>query len=333
MVLLKALGCTVPDNQHRAGWVLSDCPLGPWNHEHGHSSPEKFGVRMLDGYCKCFSCDWHGTLPELVDDVYGLAKAKRLYGHPTPALTDIDFKKVGKLVTEFEKKEVAVAWDTIFTRNQKRKTKLHEFPQEWLNSFVPWHSWKPAVAYLKKRGVNTMIADLLDLRADTVQERVCFPVRDLQHKLMGLHGRAIKADNTLRYRMYLHNGHNNQIVWLGEDWVDFDRPIVVVEGPFDLLSVLRVYGNTVCPLFSSPSFEKLARMEAADKWITFYDNGTGGDKGRQKVDKFIGNPKRVQHLIPPEGIKDPGEMDLTSIRESLKLVLPDELLMLDVSTN
>jgi hypothetical protein len=124
-----------------------------------------------------------------------------------------------------------------------------------------------------------------------------------------------------RYRMYKQAGHTNQIAWLGEDWVDLNRPIVVVEGPFDLTSVLRVYDNVVSPLFVNPSIEKLKRMSDALEWVSAYDRGAGGDAGREKLDKTLGKDHVIQHVYPPKGRKDPGECSVAELEKLLAPVL------------
>ena len=144
-----------------------------------------------------------------------------------------------------------------------------------------------ARAYLKARHVSKALSALLDVRCDPSQRRICFPVRDFEGVMRGMHGRATDPEMEPRYRAYRHAGKMNPIVWLGEDWVDRNRPIVVVEGPFDLMSVKRVYANVVTPLFATPSYEKLMRMADALEWITFFDRGAGGDNGRARVDKAL----------------------------------------------
>ena len=61
---LQHVGVTNAKKHKRTGWVISRCPLGPWNHENGESSPEVFGVKIESGdpHCSCFACGYHGTL-------------------------------------------------------------------------------------------------------------------------------------------------------------------------------------------------------------------------------------------------------------------------------
>ena len=118
--------------------------------------------------------------------------------------------------------------------------------------------------------------------------------------------------------MYLYMKRNNPLVWLGESWVDTEKPIVVVEGPMDLASVYRVYRNVVSPLFATPSQAKILRMADALQWITLLDRGKGGDAGREKIAKALHRDHTITHLEPPTGRKDPGECSVGELQSLLK---------------
>jgi hypothetical protein len=300
---LEALQVKVPYAQKRTGWTVSECPLGPWRHVGGKSSAEVFGVRHEagDAFAHCWSCGWHGSLGELLTEMKHLNKTTPKIEVSWGPLYDAVDQSIldGDLDLDVPDIEEVMA---------SRGENLHEFPQWWLDTFPPAMEIAWAKKYLAERAVTPASAEQLDLRADTDQRRICFPVRDFKHRLVGLHGRAVVAHTEPRYRMYLQAGKNNPIVWLGEDWVDLNRPIVVVEGPFDLASVKRVYDNVVSPLFVNPSFAKMKRMTDALEWVTLYDRGAGGDAGRDKVSKLLGHDHVITHLHPPKGRKDPGEM-------------------------
>jgi hypothetical protein len=200
---------------------------------------------------------------------------------------------------------------------------LHEFPEWWLSSFAPVSQVDWAQAYLHhgRAGCDPIppsVAQALDLRCDTNQHRICFPVRGFDGKLLGLHGRAVEKGVEPRYRMYLQAGKNNSLIWLGESWVDLSKPIITVEGPFDLASVYRVYRNVVSPLFATPSAAKLQRMGDAFEWLTLLDRGKGGDKGREKISNVMGKTHLIQHLFPPVHKKDPGELTIPELVELLE---------------
>lgn len=312
---LKLIGAENIQPHKRTGWVISRCPLGPWRHENGESGPEVFGVKVEpgDAHTNCFACGWHGSMGDLVVTMRHLNKVN-------PAVS----VKWGDALRMVEAAENEAELDFDYPDIEEMmsaKAEQHYFPEWWLDSFLPWHEAPFAVEYLASRKLPAAVADALALRADTKEKRVCFPVRDFKGYLRGLHGRAISKDTDPRYRMYTQAGKNNPIIWLGESWVDLSKPIVVVEGPFDLASVYRVYRNVVSPLFANPSFDKLQRMADALEWITFYDRGKGGDAGRAKVDKVMGGDHIVHHLQPPAGRKDPGECKPEEIADLLKKIV------------
>jgi 5S rRNA maturation endonuclease (ribonuclease M5) len=309
---LKALGCKVPSSQNRAGWIVSNCPLGPWRHQGGSSSSEVFGVRDEpgDARCNCFACGWHGTLHDLVLDMRERNKAAH---RVTVKWADV-FAEVEKAQSESTLNLDGPSYEDILTA---KKGVLHPFGEWWLDTFPPVAEASACWEYLDSRHVSPDMAKELDMRFDSKEGRVCFPVRDFNGTLVGLHGRALSPETELRYRMYLHAKKNNPIVWLGESWVDLNKPIVVVEGPFDVASVKRVYPNVVSPLFVNPSIAKLKRMADASEWITLYDSGTGGDQGRAKVNEALGKDHILHHLHPPHGRKDPGEMTKEQLAEVL----------------
>lgn len=318
---LPFVGAQPASDQSRTGWVVARCPFGPWSHSHGDKTPS-FGVKIQpgDSFTHCFSCGFHGSQADLVlelryklkqgpvDGGYQLGKAMELVADAEAGgeLANLDSPDIGELLFGETKQDTA-------------------FPDDWLASFAPALSIKAARNYLQSRGVPEVLAEALDLRADTKLQRICFPVRDFNERLRGLHGRTIIGAEP-RYRMYPYKGMTNADVWLGEHWVDVERPVLMVEGPFDLASVLRVYRNSVSPLFANPSFAKLHRMSDALEWVTLLDRGKGGDQGREKIDKFLGQ-QVVTHLLPPEG-KDPGA---STVDELVQILSPhlelDEILL------
>lgn len=312
---LKLLGAENINAFKRTGWVISRCPLGPWRHENGESGPEVFGIKVEpgDAHTNCFACGWHGTMGDLVVTMRHLNKT-------SPAVS-VKWGDALRMIEEAEDENVLdFDYPDLEEMLANASAAEHIYPDWWLESFPVWSTVPFAVKYLQNRGISPELADELDLRADTKEKRVCFPVRDFKGQLRGLHGRAIEKDVDPRYRMYTYTKQNNPIVWLGEDWVDLNKPIIAVEGPFDLAAVKAVYPNVVSPLFVNPSVEKLRRMADASEWVTFYDRGKGGDAGRRKVEEVMGDDHIVYHLEPPAGRKDPGDCKPDEIREVLSKI-------------
>lgn len=316
-MFLGHLGAKVPNSQNRGGWIVSNCPLGHWRHEGGESSGEVFGVKIESGdcFCNCFACAWHGTQSDLIIEMRRYNKIDEQ--------GEYDFKAAMELIIKAEETMDLAGLDSPDIEEMLfgKQTGDHIFADWWFNSFQPWHKVKFAQDYLAERGIHPKVCDILDIRADTEQNRVCFPVRDFEGRLRGLHGRAVNSTIEPRYRMYTQAGKNNPQIWLGEDTIDLDRPVVVVEGPMDLAKVRQVYDNVASPLFSNPNFLKIKRISDAIEVVTFLDIGTGGSKGRGKLEDGLKHSV-VRHALPPANYSDPGEMPFMDIAELLSDFVP-----------
>ena len=317
--ILTLLGTHVPQTQNRVGWLKAHCPMAPWTHDGGKDNDPSFAFELRPGDARgnCFSCGWHGRISDLVLEMR--------YRNKAAHAVDVKWGEVFVLVEEAGNElDLNLDGPDIEEMLFGEKAKPTPFSETWLDSFPRWRDVPFAKAYLEERQVPEEIADQLDLRADSNEMRVCFPVRDFKGVLMGLHGRATLAATIPRYRMYTYGSEkrNNPVIWLGEQWVDTSLPILVVEGPFDVTSALRVYPNTVSPLFVNPSAAKIRRMSGALEWFTLYDRGSGGDAGREKVSHLLKKHHVVHHLQPPEGCKDPGSMTVDQLVQLIAPYLP-----------
>jgi hypothetical protein len=312
---LELLNVKVPAAQQRSGWTIASCPLAPWKHDGGTDKKPAFACKDEPGDARmnCFACAWHGSMSDLLEEMHYL-NTKEMHVDPPWAQL--------RAMVDASEAAVSLSFDHPTMEELLVSPKgVHVFPTWWLESFPPVWDMKPAMHYLVSRGVDLKTIAFLDLRYDSQQKRICFPVRDFNGDLVGLHGRAIMEDTEPRYRMYTQAKQNNPICWLGESWVDLNRPILVVEGPFDVASCLRVYPNTVSPLFASPGHAKVRRMADALEWVTLLDAGKGGDAGRKKIGHAIGQTHLLTHAKLPKGVKDPG----VATEEELRGVLADLL--------
>jgi hypothetical protein len=209
---LDLIGVHVPAGQNRTGWVVAHCPLGPWRHAGGKDKNPSFAIRLDpgDGFCNCFSCGFHGLQSDLI-------LAMRLSNKTTPA-GSFHFGAALQLIATAEE-QVEAAFDEVdiaeVVLERSRAGDFHEFPEAWLESFPKWFEADIARDYLELRDVPFAVANMLMLRFDSIQNRICFPVRDFKGRLMGLHGRAIDEGVEPRYRMYTHAKRNNPLIWLG----------------------------------------------------------------------------------------------------------------------
>lgn len=318
ITVLACLGVDPAKEQKRTGWLVAHCPLGPWRHG-GEDKNPSFGVKEEagDNHCHCFSCGYGGSLSDLVEEVGAMNKIK-----PQTVLDLTHARSLCELTADDIDFDIPDIEQTLFGGGKKKP--FHEFPSWFRDSFKPVNAIPWARDYLlhgREQPVPEALWSHYDLRADTGQKRICIPVYDFDGRLAGMHGRAVEPENPMRYRMYTHNGENNPIVWLGEHWIDFERPVIWVEGYFDLLSVARVYENVVSPLFANPSFDKMDRMADSFEIVTLYDHGKGGDNGRERVSKWA-KKRIVKHVRPPKHRKDAGDMTVPELVAILGEIVP-----------
>jgi hypothetical protein len=321
---LEHLG-SKPAPVDRDGWVVAKCPLAPWRHDSGVDKNPSFAVKIEskgDGFTHCFSCGWHGSQSDLVFEM-------RFRDKKDPSGDSYEFAEALQLIADAEEDAVV---DLDFPDVEEElfgdKAGPHVFPEWWLESFS--HAWgvTEARSYLQGRNVSQETAEALDLRWDSTQRRVCFPVRDFQGRLRGLHGRAVDAANPLKYRMYTYQKQNNPLVWLGEHWIDFDRPVVVVESVFDLAAVHPLYPNVTSPLTAGLSLEKIQRMGDVMEQVTLFDGDKAGQRARKKYRESLADCL-IAHAELPEGVKDPGEATVSQLVEALAPFVPVEGFQLD----
>lgn len=296
---------------YRAGWVEGHCPLAPWNHANGKDSHPSFGIKedlKKKSICKCLSCGFGGDLTDLLFRVAELKKKSQANGYNLPFASVL-------VADEFEGLELDPSSIPEYGETQKKID--DPFPEYWLDSFKMASQFKEAVAYLEGRGVNLSMAKELDLRFDPIQRRIGFPFRNFKGALMGVQGRAIDKGNELRYYQYGFHGKRNTHAWMGEHRVNFDYPLVLVEGPFDFTSVFRVYENVAASFTSGLSVEKIKRISDASEIITFYDYGAGGDAARASLKKHL--PKTpITHIKPTKEQDDAGNMTVEEVVNHLK---------------
>jgi hypothetical protein len=286
-----------------AKWVPCSCPLAPWTHDGGTDRHPSFGVSVggIESVARCWSCGFTGSLYELC-----LTIRKKNIDIP---VREYQWRRIFELIVneEAEIGDVELPdYDTVI-----EKPGLLVYPEEFLAPFRSMYTHP----YLLDRGVSSKACRVFDVRFDPSRLRVCFPVRDFFGRLVGMQGRSVDGSEP-RYLSYTYGGKSNNSVWFGEAQVNLILPVVLVEGPIDLLKVYPVYPNVLAGMTSSVSESKLSRISDAWSVITLFDYGKGGDVGRKKVDRFFAKKGVVMHLVPSREQKDAGNMseqDLTNL--------------------
>jgi DNA primase len=106
---------------------------------------------------------------------------------------------------------------------------------------------------------------------------------------------------------------SNPQCWLGEHLVDTEKTVVLAEGMFDFLSVMRVYRNVLSPLMAGMNDNKLKRIGRFSSIVTMFDGDKAGDLARERVDQVLGGPgRRIKHLKLKAG-QDGGNMAIEEV--------------------
>lgn len=321
--LLSLVNSKARPELSRAGWVTGSCVFAKWKHAGGVDTHPSFGIKIGENkksIAKCLSCGWGGDLEDMI-----LELSMLLHKHPD---SRYELGKALQLIATGEP-EVSDYPQDIPDYGEKYEAEgVFAYPETWLDSFRSATLFPEAVEYLQARGFDASTIHTHDLRYDPKQRRIGVQFRDFKGRLMGLQGRSIDENNPVRYYFYKYGEHMNMHCWLGEHAVNLDKPVVLVEGPFDYMSVHRVYPNVMASFTSGLGMRKINRLKDCAEIITFYDIGMGGDAARATLSgKGPGNTRMavrkalkgipMSHIIPTKEQDDPGAMSAEEIRDCL----------------
>jgi len=281
-------------------WWNLTCPLAEVRHQNGTDRTPSFGIKISPGKTSkmhCNSCSWNGDLVQLVYEMKYL-KLPADYG----AMLALSEAEIGDVPLQLLAKQ-----------DEEEAREFKPFSEDWLASFPTVFNSGHALHYLKSRKggpVPPLVSAALDLRWDPHRQRVCFPLRDGKKVLAGFHGRAIKPYDEPKYLAYPYHGHVNWEVWLGEDKIDWDKPVVMAESVFDYARAYQVYRNVVSPLSASLTEEKLSRLLEAGELITMFDPDKAGNIARQKTTEYFKKASPfalVRHLHLDDHLDEEGQ--------------------------
>jgi hypothetical protein len=298
------------ERETSSGWLVGSCPFASFTHGGGVDRNPSFGIKygdLMESAYNCFSCGESGdSALDLVLTLSAKCQQKPEFK------TSFDFKEALILVEKYDVDPMP-EFETIppyGSRVKKRKYKV--LPESWLYSFAPAINCKEARIYLKSRGVRKAAAIFANVRYDFSRKMVCIPIRTKDDFLVNMVGRSIEGK-----RHHMYQGKNTSVL-LGEDKVEWDKPLVVLEGGvIDYLKMVFVYKNVVS---LTGVFKDLSALIDGYQLYSFFDNDKAGDMARRKFERLDGF---VAHLIPPYKNMDVGDMSYKDIAASLDSVFID----------
>ena len=320
---LQALGAK--NVGQKSTWVTAPCPLARWTHKSGKDSNPSFGITTHTGkasHWNCFACG-SGSAEDLLQAV-----EYHLHRNSVIALDYGVNIGIARHLLDSEYIGLQALPDYMeFQENAQHE--FQEWPLYWLDSFLPALNVKDAVDYLEARGVTLTEANKYNLRYDSKRRMIVFPYFNVYGKFAGARGRAIDPGvigHKKHFDFTWNSVNNSRLVWYNEQCLELDGPVVVVEGQFDALRVLKAYPKVVANLTAKPTWAKLCRLQQSETVVHIPDNdgpGGAGEGSTEVYRKFCQdhgmNYVRIDLPLPPGQDKiDPGECSAEYLLDRLK---------------
>ena len=281
------------------------CPLAPWFHGSGADSRPSCSIKIVDdgpSLFYCFSCHEGGIFARMVRE------------WATHTDTE-DAEKLAKKVAHLEDTPLELLLERARIKRETRRQvrdKIEVWNERELDDFsgvIP--------RYAIRRGVTLEMAKKYGLGYDRYKKRLVFPIRRSDGKLVGIQGRAIRADVMPPWFNYW-NFEKSRFLF-GEHDVQLGKRCVLVEGLFDVL-VWRSYGipNVLGLMGSSISHDQRAKLlSISDSVAIVMDGDKAGRVGAQKIAKTLSGRARLFIVGLDDGV-DPADLTADQARFALE---------------
>lgn len=309
VAFLQALGAKqIRDKEN--GWVEAACPLARWTHKNRVDHSPSFGLRVAPGERSnylCFACR-QGSAEELLQTI-------ELYAQGSEA-QNYDFARCHQILAD---EEYVVPLPEYGEFAQKVQPFM-EWPQYWLDSFVPAEMVQASASYLTHRGVTLETVMQYRLHYDKKRQMIVAPYWDVFSRFAGARGRSIVKGAAYAHHDYTFQGVNNaRLCWYHEAVLNLPGPVVVVEGQFDVMRVAQVFPKVVGNLTAKPTAEKMKKLGDCGLVIQIPDRDEAGHESVFRYAKFcdqLGLRHKVVWL--DEGAKDPDDCHPDYLKEKIE---------------
>lgn len=307
-----------------SSWVRASCPLARWTHESATDSSPSFAVRVEptgESHFNCFACT-HGSLSLLLQliDSYAAADGDSGAVYGTPAAREI-------LAQEEQSTLLLPEW----TPFQQTSAPFEEWPQWYLDTHPRAYALSPSREYLNEgrmadgnQPVSEAVAADFDLRVDWSKRMILAPFRTVGGRLAGMRGRSFDPTCEKQFTHFDYDWNkvnNTRLVWYNERALADTRPIIVVEGQFDVFNVAQVYPGVVGILSTKITVQKMQKLLQAEFVLFMLDNDGPGAQHQPEYMQWLKRQGRLVGEITYEG-KDPAKLDPQWLRDDLKGVVP-----------
>lgn len=234
----------------------------------------------LEGFIltgNCFSCGSRGTLEDLVADIVGCT-----YLEATDFLEGIGYYQLDFIYDEALKFEL------------KKEEGEKVLPEILLSQF-------------------TKVENVYETYEGTVDERECiiFPIRNIEGQLVGATARSKEG------RWHKNLWHIAKKFYLmGENEVKGSCPLVIVEGPKDMIAIKKSgYNNAVALMGVEVSDFQIAKLLIlADDFVVWLDKDEAGKRGTGKLVEALEPLANVKYVNPFKALTET-EKDANNVFE------------------
>ena len=257
-----------------------------------HHYKKKLQINLETQNWHCWVCDSKGRtiqslLRKLNVDIRDIQKIRDIYGDDAPNTKNDEFVIKLQLPTEFKS--------------------LSKPPK----GFNP--NYKQALHYLSVRGigVNEILKYNIGYCSDGLYGgRVIIPSYDSNGELNYFVARSYYEDNKMKYK----NPPVSRNVIVFENQINWNQPLILVEGVFDAFSVKR----NVIPLLGKffPTKLKDKIFEMGVKEVTIMLDSDAVDDSTKHAQFLQNNGIRVKNIIPSD--KDAGDMGFDKVNKLIK---------------
>ena len=291
---LKALGIT--DAEQSGDWIRIKCPFAEWTHEYGDRQAS-FSILASDtssSFYYCFCCSpkpqpLAGILPKLwlLTGKYPIAAAKVLSGQ---SVEFSDWKQGSNKKADFDSEIVDV----------------DPLPKKIIRTYPLLHKGKTFEArrcreyLINERLISEQTITQFGVRYCQHRQTLVFPYTDKKGKIYSLRMRNRKqksifsvnkeiaeADSGISLNCFVFPSKRRVGFWFGLHLIDWDAPVILVEGEIDALRLFELGKTNVIASGGTGITRRQLKELSALQLILGYDADKGGQVANEYIKSYL----------------------------------------------
>jgi len=301
VLFLESIGAENIDASPGSDWVKVSCPLAPWFHESGRDEHPSFGVKAGPSPTyHCFACGCKGPLPRLLHNLHWLT-GKRF--EEASALLSADVSDIADDDVRGRKRKIVE--DKFGFIKRRAVLRNIPVPDEVLKKYpllvdVDCRNGNRVKGYLvEERGIPLQSIAMYGIRCfrDERYGKVgyVFPVMSRDGKrTLDLWARIVDGRSFFRLNATITGSKENYSapnVWMGWQFYDPEKPVILVEGVIDLLKLKALGVSNVLGCGGGPSREQLATLHSRVTYFGF-DADAAGRGFTKRALELVDSPSR-----------------------------------------